>query len=106
MPSVLEAVLYAVPVSTPAILIWAPLTTAPASSTTRPVTAAMETACANRAGEVPSAMNVISRLLTALTLLTVLLHITILHLGRNYISKPTAHAPHGYADARERWIRV
>src|SRR5258706_486915 len=50
------------PVSTPIIRIWAAVTTAPCSSTTRPVTDAMETACAYTAGVFSSATKVSSTL--------------------------------------------
>src|SRR5450759_5225444 len=80
------------PVSTPVILIWAPATRAPCPSRTRPVTEALETACACSAGAVPSTTNV-SSTLTAITLLNFLLDITnpeppFCHLGA--IIHPTA----------------
>src|SRR5260370_39108522 len=71
----LVIVLETEPVSTPIIRIWAPVITAPCSSTTRPVTDAMETACAYTAGVVPSATKV-SSTLADVTVLNVFLDIT------------------------------
>src|SRR5437879_2148230 len=69
MPSELVTALWAVPVSTAVMPIWAPVTTAPDWSVTRPVMVAMETACACSAGAFPSAMKVSSRVLTAVSFL-------------------------------------
>src|SRR5580704_4886890 len=76
MPSSLVTASWTVPVSRAVIVILAPVTTAPCWSVTRPVTVAMETACACSAGGFPSVTKVSSRVLTATNLLDFVLDIT------------------------------